>query len=480
MNPISTSLLISACGVAMSMGNPLFTDLVAYYPYESNLNDLAPGEGLEDASAVGSPSVTGTGPAFSGNPVFNSNTGPATTNRSTLLVGNALNLAHNSGEYFRSPLGTAQLGQNFSIATWMFIAPDADFTGNQRYFVFEAADNYDISYGTGNLLASAANQGYISYVGSGAAVGTDSLAVNVWHHVVHTFETEGADTRIRVYVNGAQTRTDTVATSAIEFSGINIGSARDDTTGARIFDGLIDETAVWKRTLSATEVSDLRALGAAGTPLANSTRLAITASNPSAGTVSGSGNHAPGVQVEVSAIPALGYVFDGWSGAFEGQAASFAYTVTSTSVAATGIFAMDDADDDDDGLTNHDESVVYSSDPIDPDTDGDQIPDGAEVHITGTSPTADDSSLVDLIDTHFGAGHAGAITLSPLNLHRDPETGDVRIQFTFMGSSNQSSFTPIPSSEPAVSITPDLEGWTISMPAPANSVSSFFLLGRQP
>jgi len=55
-------------------------------------------------------------------------------------------------------------------------------------------------------------------------------------------------------------------------------------------------------------------------------------------------------------------------------------------------------DDDGDGLTNHDEMIIYGTDPADMDSDDDGLADGNEVQLYGTNPLAadtDDDGLPD-------------------------------------------------------------------------------------
>ena len=61
---------------------------------------------------------------------------------------------------------------------------------------------------------------------------------------------------------------------------------------------------------------------------------------------------------------------------------------------------------------NYEEIVIHQTLPGNPDTDGDEIPDGDEVEITGTSPTSSDALLVDFVRQNLSPEAAGAIALS--------------------------------------------------------------------
>ena len=70
----------------------------------------------------------------------------------------------------------------------------------------------------------------------------------------------------------------------------------------------------------------------------------------------------------------------------------------------------DDADHDDDGLTNQAEIHVYGTDAFDPDTDGDGLSDGSEVLTHGTDPTDRDTDGDGLSD-----GEEVALGADPLD-----------------------------------------------------------------
>ncbi len=68
-------------------------------------------------------------------------------------------------------------------------------------------------------------------------------------------------------------------------------------------------------------------------------------------------------------------------------------------------------DDDGDGLTNDDETLVYGTDPENADTDGDSLGDGQEIISTGTDPNnpdTDGDSFSDGQETFFGTDPSSA------------------------------------------------------------------------
>ncbi|MCX6877449.1 MAG: leucine-rich repeat protein [Verrucomicrobia bacterium] len=96
------------------------------------------------------------------------------------------------------------------------------------------------------------------------------------------------------------------------------------------------------------------------------------------GTVTGAGSYLIHAIATLTATPAPGYVFGGWTGDASGTANPLAVLMDSNKT-ITANFAPDTADADGDGLNNHDEIVTYGTNPSLPDTDHDGLTDAAEV-----------------------------------------------------------------------------------------------------
>ena len=107
------------------------------------------------------------------------------------------------------------------------------------------------------------------------------------------------------------------------------------------------------------------------------------------GTVTGGGNYAKNATANVTALPALGYVFSTWSGDASGTQNPLALLMDAPKTIAAA-FVPDLTDADGDSLTAYDELVVHGTDPGNPDTDGDGLRDDGEL-TAGTSPTNPDS-----------------------------------------------------------------------------------------
>ena len=230
---------IALLGLPVAGAQAVTTGLVGYYDFESSLSNKA--------TTSFNPTVIG---------------GTPTAGVAGGLVGNALDLDKAQFDAIRVPITTANLGQNFSISAWFkneFVGTDSS-----RSFVFEAADNFDVSLGTSS---AAGPDTYTHYVAQTSA-GSSSLQRSDWNHVVHAFSSDGTNSTVEVYVNGALTHTKSALTSAMNFTNLNIGKARDGTgTGVasgRYFEGQIDEVAIWNRTITASEATEVHSRGVNG------------------------------------------------------------------------------------------------------------------------------------------------------------------------------------------------------------------------
>ncbi len=133
---------------------------------------------------------------------------------------------------------------------------------------------------------------------------------------------DGATSTLNSYVNGVLSATITAPTNIVDFRGINFGAHR---SGGRIFDGLIDEVAVWDRAMDETEVAAVHALGAAGLPLieADDGGFLFWDTN---GATAGAGGVAPSGS----------WADANWSADLLGESATAAWAAGSTAVFSAG------------------------------------------------------------------------------------------------------------------------------------------------
>ncbi len=447
----------------LSSNAALTDNLVAYWNFEGSSNN--------DSSASGGSSYNGT---LSGN---------ATTTTAITKVGSGALKLDGAGDYM-TVTAVPNLNNSWSISAWFNSAVLPAGTGDaNRYFVYEsyqsASAGYGMSFGLRDGTTGNTNfQTFTDLVTTDQSRDIqvpDGMVANTWYHIVESYD--AATKTLSIYLNGIpQTPINLGTDTFVSAASLRIGCARATT---RFFNGSIDEVSIWDRSISAAEVSAAYQLGSNGQALTTlQYQLSLSAAPVNSGSVTGSGLHNAGQMVSIAATPNPGYVFSAWNGGFTGQPASFTYTANAN-VTAVATFAEDTSDPDNDGLTNYQEIVTYGTLPNNPDTDGDEIPDGNEIAI-GTSPTSSDSALVSFVRDNLSTGNAGAISLSTPGISRNPGTGAITLSLGLMGSANQSVWQPVDLSDPSVSIVPSGDGWNVTIPAPSNTVNSYILLGSQP
>ena len=222
-------------GIVLPPDN-LLNDLVAYYNFETDLTNDPSGNG-PDATAVNE----------------------ALPAAAEGVSGNGLLLGTETNQHITTPITfggeESLLGDSFSVSTWFKLNEPLATNGSGRYFVFEAADNFDISFGLrdSGLGEPGINEGQTFTDGSVNTTFPDA-ALSGWHHVVQTYTAIEGQSRIDTYLDGVLAGTISGATATISGSAINFGAPRSAVTN-RGFDGLLDEVALWSRPLTASEVA---------------------------------------------------------------------------------------------------------------------------------------------------------------------------------------------------------------------------------
>ncbi|MDB4501511.1 DUF5011 domain-containing protein [Akkermansiaceae bacterium] len=104
----------------------------------------------------------------------------------------------------------------------------------------------------------------------------------------------------------------------------------------------------------------------------------LTTSDFSNGSISGAGIYPLASEVSIWATADRGYVFSRWTGGVTGSVNPTTQTLLQN-LTVGAVFEKDVRDSDQDGVTNYDELIVYDTDPLNPDTDGDGFNDGFEI-----------------------------------------------------------------------------------------------------
>jgi hypothetical protein len=237
-------------------GANFLTNLVGYYPFNSNVNDFS-GKG-HNGSYVG-PQTYGTGKV-----------GNAIDFRNDAILRYA-NIADNNDFSFTN--GTTDVP--FTISLWVnltafstignfFINKRGATSGNDEWqFVFI---NNRVEFAKFQFN----NNSIIQIIGSSS----NPLLLNTWYHICYTDSGSGAIGSGKIYINGSLNTpinqnvggTYTRMNNGTNLTRIGINSWSTEVVLKHR--GLIDELAIWKnRELTATEVAELYTKGNLGNPI---------------------------------------------------------------------------------------------------------------------------------------------------------------------------------------------------------------------
>lgn len=210
---------------------------------------------FEDAASILSNRVI-TGPYYDAT-VLSGQPASGLAEGSSGIAGQALLLDGASALHL--PYHQDKLGRSFTIAMWYW-----QETNDTRQALYQTQKGtWNITYET----VSNDSSSFASYVGEGSA-GNITSGLKTWTHLVHTFSTANNSTTLKVYTNGVMTLTRSVLSTNVfdvrQIHALHIGANRDTT---RHFKGMVDEVALWNRTLSGAEAAALCQRGKDGLPL---------------------------------------------------------------------------------------------------------------------------------------------------------------------------------------------------------------------
>jgi hypothetical protein len=196
------------------------------------------------------------------------------------IAGNAMHLrsvSTTANEHLRVAIGyggtasAANLGTSFTVAAWYRLDSPPSGSASNRYFVYEGATDFDLSYGIRDLNGAddvtnaGINDGQFFNQNKALGITVDGAGLPGWHHVLQTFTFNGSTIDINAWIDGVALGTiyAGVVTATVNDTAINFGAPRGTVTD-RGFDGLIDEVALWNRPLNNDEVAAVYQRGLAG------------------------------------------------------------------------------------------------------------------------------------------------------------------------------------------------------------------------
>jgi SAM-dependent methyltransferase len=235
----------------------LFTGLVGYYPFDGHFDDASGSPRAQDAS------VGGGAPSFASG-----------------KFGQAVYLRGNDGHNDYLTLGNPPhlqfgTGIDFTITLWIQLPEDQSQDNDGSSYVdaptfgnkdWASRDNtgYIVSWDRGDdWFVNAKGEG-----GSRVGTSTHDVAFDTWHFIAATFDRDG---NITVFQDGTAVATTVMGQGAIDAGwSTNIGQ---DGTGAyaHSFWGYLDDLAIWRRSLDASEIAEIFQAGQQGAPLSSLT-----------------------------------------------------------------------------------------------------------------------------------------------------------------------------------------------------------------
>ena len=172
-------------------------------------------------------------------------------------IGQAISLDGTTGQYIsvaNSP--TVTITGNMSIAAWV----NMDLTGDGFQRIVGKATGGS-GFGGYALYVNTNGQPRVAFGGTQTTTAaTGLITASTWHHIVGTWDGSTA----RVYVDGVLVDSLTAGSGpGSSTADLHIG-ADPSFPGTRDFKGLLDEVAIWSRTLSESEIADLYLLQTTG------------------------------------------------------------------------------------------------------------------------------------------------------------------------------------------------------------------------
>lgn len=162
--------------------------------------------------------------------------------------------------YFEVPSSnTLDNSNKLTVSTWFY--PNL-VDGSPRAIVSKrVAANNNASY---SLFLYTGGKLFIDIDGTGDRFSSNRVfTANQWYHVVLVYDgTKPASQRAELYINGVLDKIATESSAAIPTYASNLYFGAMNLAYGTYFVGIIDETAIWKKTFTGTEITELYRRGA--------------------------------------------------------------------------------------------------------------------------------------------------------------------------------------------------------------------------
>ena len=170
-------------------------------------------------------------------------------------LGNALGLTPTSSHYAKLPSGVVSGFTDFTVSTWVKVNAFATW---QRIFDFGTGTN-NYMFLTTQYTATAPNNAKLRFairtasVGEQTVSGTVALTAGAWTHVAVT----RTGTTVRLYVNGAQAGSGTIALSPSDLGTTTLNYLGKSQFNDPYLDAALDDFRIYSQALSASDITSL-------------------------------------------------------------------------------------------------------------------------------------------------------------------------------------------------------------------------------